>query len=146
MFMRHGARQRARQREKQASRGEPAGDSIPGARVTACTEGTGPTARAPLGHLPPPAPTCHLPCVPFRECVCGSGASAAASRAPGRGWCPHAACRPCVPSLLQEARQQLSADHRDKVETLDIDRGCLSLSLTSPNITLKVDPTRVPDG
>ncbi|XP_025275724.2 tektin-2 isoform X2 [Canis lupus dingo] len=48
--------------------------------------------------------------------------------------------------LLQEARQQLSADHRDKVETLDIDRGCLSLSLTSPNITLKVDPTRVPDG
>ncbi|XP_072579950.1 tektin-2 isoform X1 [Vulpes vulpes] len=48
--------------------------------------------------------------------------------------------------LLQEARQQLSADHRDKVETLDIDRGCLSLSLMSPNVTLKVDPTRVPDG
>lgn len=112
----------------------------------ACTEGTGPTARAPLGHLPPPAPTCHLPCVPSRECVCGSRASAALSRVPGQGWCPHAACHPCVPSLLQEARQQLSADHWDKVETLDIDRGCLSLSLTSPNVTLKVDPTRVPDG
>ncbi|XP_007533147.1 tektin-2 [Erinaceus europaeus] len=48
--------------------------------------------------------------------------------------------------LLQEVRQQLSSDHRDKMETLDIDRGCLSLNLSSPNISLKVNPTRVPDG
>lgn len=51
-----------------------------------------------------------------------------------------------LPSLLQEVRQQLSSDHRDKMETLDIDRGCLSLNLKSPNISLKVNPTRVPDG
>nr|KAF6508542.1 tektin 2 [Rousettus aegyptiacus] len=31
-------------------------------------------------------------------------------------------------------------------ETLDIDRGCLSLNLKSPNISLKINPTRVPDG
>ncbi|XP_034505041.1 tektin-2 isoform X2 [Ailuropoda melanoleuca] len=48
--------------------------------------------------------------------------------------------------LLQEARQQLHADHRDKMETLDIDRGCLSLNLKSPNISLKVNPTRVSSG
>ncbi|XP_032733138.1 tektin-2 [Lontra canadensis] len=48
--------------------------------------------------------------------------------------------------LLQEVRQQLSSDHRDKMETLDIDRGCLSLNLKSPNISLKVNPTRVPNG
>ncbi|KAG8506835.1 Tektin-2, partial [Galemys pyrenaicus] len=45
--------------------------------------------------------------------------------------------------LLQEVRQQLASDHRDKMETLDIDRGCLSLSLESPNISLKINPTRV---
>lgn len=50
------------------------------------------------------------------------------------------------PSLLQEVRQQLNSDHRDKMETLDIDRGCLSLNLKSPNISLKVNPTRVPNG
>uniref|UniRef100_A0A8C4LVK8 Tektin n=1 Tax=Equus asinus asinus TaxID=83772 RepID=A0A8C4LVK8_EQUAS len=48
--------------------------------------------------------------------------------------------------LLQEVRQQLNSDHRGKMETLDIDRGCLSLNLKSPNISLKVDPTRVPNG
>ncbi|OWK04916.1 TEKT2 [Cervus elaphus hippelaphus] len=48
--------------------------------------------------------------------------------------------------LLQEARQQLISDHRGKMETLDIDRGCLSLNLTSPNISLKINPTRVPSG
>uniref|UniRef100_G1RKB9 Tektin n=1 Tax=Nomascus leucogenys TaxID=61853 RepID=G1RKB9_NOMLE len=48
--------------------------------------------------------------------------------------------------LLQEVRQQLISDHRGKMETLEIDRGCLSLNLRSPNISLKVDPTRVPDG
>lgn len=49
-------------------------------------------------------------------------------------------------SLLQEVRQQLNSDHRGKMETLDIDRGCLSLNLKSPNISLKINPTRVPDG
>ncbi|XP_002750658.1 tektin-2 [Callithrix jacchus] len=48
--------------------------------------------------------------------------------------------------LLQEVRQQLHSDHRGKMETLEIDRGCLSLNLKSPNISLKVNPTRVPDG
>nr|XP_045006134.1 tektin-2 isoform X2 [Jaculus jaculus] len=48
--------------------------------------------------------------------------------------------------LLQEVRQQLNTDHRGKMETLEIDRGCLSLNLNSPNISLKVNPTRVPNG
>ncbi|XP_075395288.1 tektin-2 [Tenrec ecaudatus] len=48
--------------------------------------------------------------------------------------------------LLQEVRQQLNSDHRGKMETLDIDRGCLSLNLNSPNISLKVNPTRIPKG
>uniref|UniRef100_A0A8C4XPV0 Tektin n=1 Tax=Falco tinnunculus TaxID=100819 RepID=A0A8C4XPV0_FALTI len=48
--------------------------------------------------------------------------------------------------LLQEARQQLSSDHRRKMEALEIDRMCLSLSVNSPNISFKVNPTRVPDG
>lgn len=47
--------------------------------------------------------------------------------------------------LLQEVRQQLNSDHRDKMEALDIDRGCLSLTLQSPNLSLKANPTRVPD-
>ncbi|MBZ3870417.1 Tektin-2 [Sciurus carolinensis] len=48
--------------------------------------------------------------------------------------------------LLQEVQQQLNFDHRGKMETLEIDRGCLSLNLTSPNISLKINPTRVPKG
>ncbi|KAM7083481.1 tektin-2 isoform 2-T3 [Ciconia maguari] len=48
--------------------------------------------------------------------------------------------------LLQEARQQLSCDHRRKMEALEIDRMCLSLNVSSPNISFKVNPTRVPDG
>ncbi|XP_019582079.1 tektin-2 [Rhinolophus sinicus] len=48
--------------------------------------------------------------------------------------------------LLQEVRQQLNSDHRGKMEALDIDRGCLSLNIKSPNISLKINPTRVPDG
>ncbi|XP_058903443.1 tektin-2 [Kogia breviceps] len=48
--------------------------------------------------------------------------------------------------LLQEVRQQLDSDHRGKMETLDIDRGCFSLNLKSPNISLKINPTRVPNG
>ncbi|KFR14120.1 Tektin-2, partial [Opisthocomus hoazin] len=47
--------------------------------------------------------------------------------------------------LLQEARQQLRCDHRCKMEALEIDRMCLSLNVNSPNISLKVNPTRVPD-
>uniref|UniRef100_A0A8C3BYP8 Tektin n=1 Tax=Cairina moschata TaxID=8855 RepID=A0A8C3BYP8_CAIMO len=47
---------------------------------------------------------------------------------------------------LQEARQQLSFDHRGKMEALEIDRVCLSLSVNSPNISFKVNPTRVPNG
>ncbi|XP_002720733.2 tektin-2 [Oryctolagus cuniculus] len=48
--------------------------------------------------------------------------------------------------LLQEVRQQLNSDHRGKMETLEIDRGCLSLNINSPNISLKINPTRVPSG
>ncbi|XP_013805863.2 tektin-2 isoform X2 [Apteryx mantelli] len=48
--------------------------------------------------------------------------------------------------LLQEARQQLSFDHRGKMEALEIDRVCLSLNVNSPNISFKVNPTRIPDG
>ncbi|KAM9369661.1 tektin-2 [Phaethornis superciliosus] len=47
---------------------------------------------------------------------------------------------------LQEAQQQLSNDHRCKIETLEIDRGCLSLDVNCPNISFKVNPTRVPVG
>ncbi|XP_028936632.1 tektin-2 [Ornithorhynchus anatinus] len=48
--------------------------------------------------------------------------------------------------LLQEARQQLNFDHRNKMEALEIDRVCHSLNVNSPNISLKVNPTRVPTG
>ncbi|XP_044527442.1 tektin-2 [Gracilinanus agilis] len=48
--------------------------------------------------------------------------------------------------LLQEARQQLNCDHRSKMEALEIDRTCLSLTVNSPNISLKVNPTRIPNG
>ncbi|NWR58618.1 TEKT2 protein, partial [Bucorvus abyssinicus] len=47
---------------------------------------------------------------------------------------------------LQEARQQLSCDHRRKMEALEIDRVCLSLNVNSPNISLKVNPTWIPGG
>ncbi|NXA50139.1 TEKT2 protein, partial [Nothocercus julius] len=48
--------------------------------------------------------------------------------------------------LLQEVHQQLSLDHRGKMEALEIDRVCLSLNVNSPNISFKVNPTQVPDG
>ncbi|XP_014352741.1 tektin-2 [Latimeria chalumnae] len=48
--------------------------------------------------------------------------------------------------LLQEARQQLNLDQRNKSEALEIDRVCLSLNPKSPNISLKPNPTRVPYG
>ncbi|NWI64946.1 TEKT2 protein, partial [Todus mexicanus] len=47
---------------------------------------------------------------------------------------------------LQDARQKLNCDHRHKMEALEIDRVCLSLSVNSPNISLKVNPTRIPGG
>ncbi|KAM8796168.1 tektin-2 [Eudromia elegans] len=47
--------------------------------------------------------------------------------------------------LLQEARQQLGLDHQGKMEALEIDRVCLSLNGNSPNISFKVNPTRIPD-
>ncbi|NWS73769.1 TEKT2 protein, partial [Crotophaga sulcirostris] len=48
--------------------------------------------------------------------------------------------------LLEEVRQQLSCDRRCKMEALEIDRVCLSLDVNSPNISFKVNPTRVPNG
>ncbi|XP_007444511.1 tektin-2 [Python bivittatus] len=48
--------------------------------------------------------------------------------------------------LLQEARQQLNFDHRGKKEALEIDQTCISLNVNSPNISYKVNPTRVPIG
>ncbi|XP_059724488.1 tektin-2 isoform X2 [Haemorhous mexicanus] len=48
--------------------------------------------------------------------------------------------------LLKEARQQLSCDHRHKVEALELDRQCVSFNPTSGNISFKVNPTRIPDG
>ncbi|NWW04670.1 TEKT2 protein, partial [Oreocharis arfaki] len=48
--------------------------------------------------------------------------------------------------LLKEARQQLNCDHRHKLETLELDRQCVSFNVTSGNISFKVNPTRIPDG
>ncbi|KAM9434785.1 tektin-2 [Clarias gariepinus] len=48
--------------------------------------------------------------------------------------------------LLQEARHQLTLDLQHKVEALDIDMSCLSLTVTSPEISLKPNPTRIPPG
>ncbi|XP_061661192.1 tektin-2 isoform X2 [Syngnathoides biaculeatus] len=48
--------------------------------------------------------------------------------------------------ILQKIRQQLTADIQNKMETLDIDNTCLALTITSPQISLKPDPTRIPAG
>ncbi|XP_032936720.1 tektin-2 [Catharus ustulatus] len=48
--------------------------------------------------------------------------------------------------LLKEIRQQLSMDHRHKVEALELDRQCVSFNPTSGNISFKVNPTRIPYG
>ncbi|XP_060760069.1 tektin-2 [Neoarius graeffei] len=48
--------------------------------------------------------------------------------------------------LLQEARHQLTLDLQHKMEALDVDLSCLSLSVTSSEISLKPNPTRVPPG
>ncbi|XP_017336310.1 tektin-2 isoform X1 [Ictalurus punctatus] len=48
--------------------------------------------------------------------------------------------------LLQEARHQLTLDLQHKMQALDVDISCLSLSVTSSEISLKPNPTRVPPG
>ncbi|CAH1255246.1 TEKT2 [Branchiostoma lanceolatum] len=48
--------------------------------------------------------------------------------------------------LLQEARQQLHADLRDKSEALGIDQEVYHLTNDSPGISFKPNPTRVPKG
>nr|XP_020497969.1 tektin-2 [Labrus bergylta] len=49
-------------------------------------------------------------------------------------------------SVLQEARHQLTADLQNKMDALDIDMSCLSLTIKSPQISLKPNPTRIPSG
>ncbi|KAI3358799.1 hypothetical protein L3Q82_015195, partial [Scortum barcoo] len=46
--------------------------------------------------------------------------------------------------VLQEARHQLTADLQNKMDALDIDMSCLSLTIKSPQISLKTNPTRIP--
>ncbi|XP_028255770.1 tektin-2 [Parambassis ranga] len=46
--------------------------------------------------------------------------------------------------VLQEVRHQLTTDLQNKMDALDIDMSCLSLTLESSNISLKPNPTRVP--
>ncbi|KAG9279438.1 tektin-2 [Astyanax mexicanus] len=48
--------------------------------------------------------------------------------------------------LLQEAHHQLTLDLQHKTEALDVDMSCLSLTVTSPEISLKPNPIRVPPG
>uniref|UniRef100_UPI0037E8A5E8 tektin-2 n=1 Tax=Semicossyphus pulcher TaxID=241346 RepID=UPI0037E8A5E8 len=48
--------------------------------------------------------------------------------------------------VLQEARHQLTADLQNKMDALDIDMSCLSLTIKSPQISLKPNPTRIPSG
>ncbi|XP_070841432.1 tektin-2 [Chaetodon trifascialis] len=48
--------------------------------------------------------------------------------------------------VLQEARQHLTADLQNKMDALDIDMSCLSLTIKSPEISLKTNPTRIPSG
>ncbi|KAE8282473.1 Tektin-2 Tektin-t Testicular tektin [Larimichthys crocea] len=48
--------------------------------------------------------------------------------------------------VLQEARHQLTADLQNKMDALDIDMTCLSLTKKSPQISLKTNPTRIPPG
>ncbi|XP_010865100.2 tektin-2 isoform X2 [Esox lucius] len=48
--------------------------------------------------------------------------------------------------LLQEARQQLTQDLQNKIEAQDIDLSCLSLNVTSPDISLKPNPLCIPIG
>ncbi|KAM9737865.1 tektin-2 [Menidia menidia] len=47
---------------------------------------------------------------------------------------------------LQETRHQLTTDLQNKMEALEIDKSCLSLTIESSNISLKTNPTRIPPG
>ncbi|XP_038123208.1 tektin-2 isoform X1 [Cyprinodon tularosa] len=48
--------------------------------------------------------------------------------------------------VLQEVRQKLTSDLQNKMEALNIDMSCLSLTVKSPDISLKTNPTRIPSG
>ncbi|XP_060948970.1 tektin-2 [Limanda limanda] len=48
--------------------------------------------------------------------------------------------------VLQEVRHQLTSDLQNKMDALDIDMSCLSLTIKSPEISLKTNPTRIPSG
>uniref|UniRef100_A0A672ZHP2 Tektin n=1 Tax=Sphaeramia orbicularis TaxID=375764 RepID=A0A672ZHP2_9TELE len=48
--------------------------------------------------------------------------------------------------VLQEIRHQLTADLQNKMDALDIDMTCLSLTIKSAQISLKTNPTRIPTG
>ncbi|XP_029022144.1 tektin-2 [Betta splendens] len=47
---------------------------------------------------------------------------------------------------LQEIRHQLTSDLQNKMDALDTDMSCLSLTIKSPQISLKTNPTRIPSG
>ncbi|KAF7669652.1 hypothetical protein LDENG_00159080 [Lucifuga dentata] len=48
--------------------------------------------------------------------------------------------------VLQEIRHQLTSDLQNKMDALDTDMTCLSLTIKSPQISLKPNPTRIPTG
>ncbi|KAK2920845.1 tektin-2 [Channa argus] len=48
--------------------------------------------------------------------------------------------------VLQEIRHELTSDLQNKMDALDIDMSCLSLTIKSPQISLKTNPTRIPPG
>ncbi|CAL8298948.1 unnamed protein product [Lota lota] len=48
--------------------------------------------------------------------------------------------------VLQEARHQMTMDLQNKMDALDVDRTCLSLTLKSAQISLKTNPMRIPTG
>ncbi|KAH0631169.1 hypothetical protein JD844_005354 [Phrynosoma platyrhinos] len=51
-----------------------------------------------------------------------------------------------IDATKKALQQKLNMDHRAKMEALEIDRTCVSLNINSPNISYKVNPTRVPIG
>ncbi|KAJ3609695.1 hypothetical protein NHX12_024206 [Muraenolepis orangiensis] len=48
--------------------------------------------------------------------------------------------------VLQEARHQLTMDLQNKMDALEVDQTCLSLTLKSAHISLKPNPMRIPTG
>ncbi|KAI4818338.1 hypothetical protein KUCAC02_011682 [Chaenocephalus aceratus] len=48
--------------------------------------------------------------------------------------------------VLQENRHKLTGDIQNKTDALDIDMSCLSLTIKSPQISLKTNPIRIPPG